>query len=97
MPMLVPPIEGAASPPPAYAACKLQSAIFVSAATLVTGLQSGELLMWDVTGTRSAKGSMGCAIKVRMRAHGMESLSRAPNQEQTRRASPAGQEPNHTS
>ncbi|PNH12713.1 Lipoxygenase y domain-containing protein 1 [Tetrabaena socialis] len=45
------------------------SAIFVSANTLVTGAQSGDLLMWDVDGTRSTTGQFGCCIKV-IPAHG---------------------------
>ncbi|GFR41097.1 hypothetical protein Agub_g1741 [Astrephomene gubernaculifera] len=45
------------------------SAAFVSADTLVTGSQSGELLMWDVSGTRSRTGQFGCCIKV-IQAHG---------------------------
>lgn len=40
------------------------SAAFVSAQTLVTGVPSGELLMWDVGGSRSPSGQLGCCIKV---------------------------------
>lgn len=43
------------------------SAAFVSAGTLVTGCQSGQLLMWDVTGTRTHKGQFGGVIQVRRR------------------------------
>ncbi|KAG2499991.1 hypothetical protein HYH03_002273 [Edaphochlamys debaryana] len=45
------------------------SACFISAATLVTGATTGDLLMWDVTGARSTTGQFGCCIKV-IPAHG---------------------------
>ncbi|KAG2450199.1 hypothetical protein HYH02_000301 [Chlamydomonas schloesseri] len=45
------------------------SAAFISANTLVTGIASGDILMWDVFGDRTANGQPGFCIKV-ITAHG---------------------------
>ncbi|KXZ56858.1 hypothetical protein GPECTOR_1g774 [Gonium pectorale] len=47
----------------------VMSACFVSATTLVTGAPSGDLLTWDLSGSRSGTGQVGCCIKV-IKAHG---------------------------
>jgi hypothetical protein len=61
------------------------SACFISAGTLVTGAPSGELLMWDVTGTRTATGQFGCCIKVR----GVQRVRSAAGPHAQRHARPA--------